>query len=40
MNNSKYKKGKVVRVHAMKAYMACRGIAPVILTSASDGGEW
>jgi hypothetical protein len=32
--------GKVVPVHAMKAYGGRRGIAPLILNLSVDGGEW
>ena len=29
-----------VPVHAMKAYRKSRGVPPIFLTSALDGGEW
>jgi len=36
----KYKQGKVVPVHAMKAYRERRSTPPPVLTSALDRGEW
>lgn len=36
----KGEKGKVIPVHAMKAYRGIKLIAPLLLTLMWDGGEW
>jgi len=33
-------KSKIAPVQTVKPYMGSRGIAPLILTTALDGGEW
>jgi len=35
-----FKKGKVVAVHALKAYKERRGIAPLIFNLAVEGSKW